>query len=50
MRLPMVVVLPTPFTPTTIITYGFFSLITNSVASPVLVSEADLKFLPAKFY
>jgi hypothetical protein len=45
----MVVVLPTPFTPTTIKTYGFIFGITNSVASPVLVSESRPEIL-AKFY
>ncbi|MNQ96851.1 hypothetical protein D3C85_1124720 [compost metagenome] len=36
----MVVVLPTPLTPTTIKTYGFLSFgISNSVASPLLVSD-----------
>ena len=34
----MVVVFPTPFTPTTIITYGFFEGMLKSVASPLLVS------------
>ena len=38
----MVVVFPTPFTPTTIITYGFLLAgILNSESSPELVSESS---------